>query len=66
MKRISGLTVPGVLRRGIMISVPEINQMNRVVTEVDDAHHEGSQQLHADPPTTQDKDDVLSTRIIGP
>lgn len=45
--------------------VPGINQMNGVVTEVDDTHHEGSQQLHADPPTTQDKDDVLSTGIIG-
>ncbi|HIH4732545.1 winged helix-turn-helix domain-containing protein [Raoultella planticola] len=46
------------------IATPEINQLNRVVTEGNGAHHEGSQQLHADPPTAQDKGDVLSTRII--
>ncbi len=46
-------------------AAPEINQMNRVVTEGHDTHHEASQQLHADPPTAQDKDDVLSTGLIG-
>ncbi|HEP0608298.1 TPA: winged helix-turn-helix domain-containing protein [Raoultella ornithinolytica] len=47
------------------IAAAEINQINRAVTEGHGAHDEGSQQLHADPPTAQDKGDVLSRTIIG-
>ncbi|HAT1615209.1 TPA: transcriptional regulator [Raoultella ornithinolytica] len=60
------IDAPGALaEKNDGIAAEEINQINRVVTEGHGDHDKGNQQLHADPPTAQDKGDILSTAIIG-